>query len=231
LAYGDFATVLGPSLSNIGFELVAAPFDRDGTQGFLAEGPDFAVLAFRGSDDLAAWVTNLNALPAPWRGGGKAHRGFAAALDAVWPEVEAALARSARPLLCTGHSLGAALATLAASLRPEAALYTFGSPRVGDGGFETATRRRPGHAARFVNHRDVVCRLPSARLGYRHVGEVFVIDRLGRVYARRPRHRGVTELLASAFEGRPWDLAPLLAGSLPRELADHAPINYVSALR
>jgi hypothetical protein len=231
LAYGDQATVLEPSLAGIGFALIADPLDRDGTQGFLAEGPDFAVLAFRGSDDVAAWATNLNARPAPWRGGGKVHRGFAEALDAVWPEVEAALARTAAPLLFTGHSLGAALATLAASLRPEAALYTFGSPRVGDGGFESMMRHWRGFAARYVNHRDIVCRVPSARLGYRHMGEVHVIDRLGRVHERRPHHRSVTELLASAFEGRSWDLGALLAGGLPRELTDHAPINYVSALR
>jgi hypothetical protein len=231
LAYGDFATVLAPCLADIGFELVAAPFDRQGTQGFLAAGPDFAVLVFRGSDDLAAWATNLDALPAPWRGGGNTHRGFAEALDAVWPEVEAALARTAGPLLFTGHSLGAALATLAASLRPEAVLYTFGSPRVGDAGFEAATRRRPGFAARYVNHRDIVCRVPSARLGYRHIGEAHVIDRAGRVHQRRPHNRGVSELLASAFEGHRWDLGALLAAGLPRELTDHAPINYVSALR
>ena len=231
LAYGDFATVLEPSLSGVGFKLIAEPFDRNGTQGYLAEGPDFAVLAFRGSDDVAAWATNLNALPAPWRGGGNVHRGFAEALDVVWREIEAALARTAGPLFFTGHSLGAALATLAASLWPEAALYTFGSPRVADGCFEAATRRRPGYAARYVNHRDVVCRVPSARLGYRHMGEVYNIDRLGRVHDRRPHHRGVTELLASAFEGRRWDVGALLAGGLPRELTDHAPINYVSALR
>ena len=231
LAYGDFATVLAPCLADIGFELIAAPFDSQGTQGFLAEGPDFAVLAFRGSDDVAAWATNLDARPVPWRGGGNVHRGFAEALDAVWLEVEAGLAPTAGPLLFTGHSLGAALATLAASLRPEAALYTFGSPRVGDGGFEAATRRRSGFAARYVNHRDIVCRVPSARLGYRHMGEVHVIDRMGRVHQRRPHHRSVSELLASAFSGRRRDLGALLRGGLPRELTDHAPINYVSALR
>ena len=73
--------------------------------------------------------------------------------------------------------------------------------------------------------------MPSARLGYRHMGEVHVIDRLGRVHERRPHHRSVTELLASAFEGRSWDLGAALRGGLPRELSDHAPINYVSALR
>jgi len=231
LAYGDFATVLTPSLAEIGFELLAAPFDRRGTQGFLAEGPDFTVLAFRGSDDVTAWATNLDALPATWRGGGKVHRGFAEALDAVWTEVEAGLALTAGPLLFTGHSLGAALATLAASLRPEAALYTFGSPRVGNAGFLAAMRQRPGAATRYVNHRDIVCRVPSARLGYRHVGEARDIDRAGRIHRRKPRHRGIGDLLASALSDQIRVPLALLAGDLPRELSDHAPINYVSALR
>ena len=189
------------------------------------------MLAFRGSDDITAWATNLDALPTTWRGGGKVHRGFAEALDAVWTDVEAGLALTAGPLLFTGHSQGAALATLSASLRPEAALYTFGSPRVGNAGFLAAMRQRPGAAARYVNHRDIVCRMPSARLGYRHVGEARVIDRAGRVHRQRPRERGIGDLLASVLSGRRRDLSSLLAGDLPRELSDHSPINYVSALR
>jgi hypothetical protein len=94
LTYGDFATALEPTLSDIGFKLIAAPFDRDGTQGFLAEGPDFTVLAFRGSDDVAAWATNLNALPAsprPWtRSGPRSRRplrappGLCSSPDTAW---------------------------------------------------------------------------------------------------------------------------------------------------
>lgn len=248
LAYCTDHAVLVSSLEYVGFELIAA-FDQRGTEGILARGPAFSVLAFRGSNELRDWVTNLDAVPAPWRGGGKAHRGFTEALDRVWPNIEAALQQerividrprdqlreSARhhkntassPILFTGHSLGAALATLAASLFPKATLITFGSPRVGDSGFHAAMARRPGAAKRFVNNRDIVCRLPSARLGYRHVGEPWLIDAGGRVTQRSPRSRGLAGLLWDGLRnGNTW-----ATGDLPRELTDHSPMNYVLALR
>ncbi len=226
LAYCADHAEVNSSLQRVGFELTAA-FGRRGTEGLVARGPAFSVLSFRGSDDLRAWMTNLDARPAPWRGGGKAHRGFAEALDAAWPEVEPALPDSGLPLLFTGHSLGAALATLAASLHPEAALVTFGSPRVGDSGFRAAMGRRPGPMKRYVDNRDIVCRVPSARLGYRHVGEPWLIDADGRVTQRSPRSQGLTALLLDALrDGKAWS-----GKNLPRELTDHSPINYVSALR
>ncbi len=231
LAYGDFATVLEPCLTGIGFHLVAEPFDREGTQAFLAAGPEFAVLVFRGSDDLDAWGTNLNAIALPWRGNGLVHRGFADALDAVWQDIAAALPDTTQPLLITGHSQGGALGTLVACLCPEAALYSFGAPRVGDRSFRAAMAGRPGKAKRFVNNRDIVPRVPSARFGYRHVGQPFVIDAEGEVQQREPDDRGVTELLLSALPQDPSRLNELFDGRLPRELTDHSPINYVSALR
>jgi hypothetical protein len=231
LAYCDYARVLAPCLSSIGFGLIAEPFDRAGTQAFLAGGPDFAVLAFRGSDDLRAWMTNVNILPVPWRGGGRAHAGFAAALDAVRPELEAALAAVSGHLLVTGHSLGGALAALAASLRPEADLYSYGAPRVGDRDFRAAMERRRGGARRYVNHRDIVCRVPPAPLGYRHVGAPYAIDRAGNVAPGEPEDPGLGDLLSSALPLDRQSLAARFGQTLPRELTDHAPINYVSALR
>ena len=231
LAYADYATVLPAVLSAVGFRLIDAPFDREGTQAFLAQGPDFAVLAFRGSDDLAAWMTNINVLPVPWRSGGKVHRGFATALDSIWPDVAADLPRVRGPLLVTGHSLGGALAALAASHLPEARLYTYGAPRVGDRAFRAAMEMRPGPARRYVDDRDVVCRVPPAAFGYRHAGLPYVIDRDGNVIQRRPEDPGVTDLVTSALSRGRAGLTELTNNRLPRELSDHAPINYVSALR
>jgi len=231
LVYADFATVLEPCLARIGFHLVAEPFDRAGTQAFLAAGPDFAVLTFRGSDDLNAWGTNLNAIALPWRGDGLVHRGFADALEVVWLDIAAALPKLTQPLLITGHSQGGALGTLTASLCPEAALYSFGAPRVGDRSFRAVMAERPGKAKRFVNNRDIVPRVPSARFGYRHTGRPYVIDEEGSVEQREPDEQGVTELLLSALPLGPERLNALFDGHLPRELTDHSPINYVSALR
>ena len=226
LAYCADREVVESSLGRIGFSLIDA-FECHGTAGLVARGPAFSVLCFRGSDNVRSWITNLDALPAPWRGGGEVHRGFAAALDVVWPAVAAALRQAAAPLVMTGHSLGAALATLAASLHPDAGLVTFGSPRVGDAAFGAAIEHRPAESRRYVNNRDLVCRLPSARLGYRHVGTPYLIDADGRVLQRTPEDEGFAALLSSALE------AGQLAGPhgmLPRELTDHSPINYVAAL-
>ena len=69
--------------------------------------------------------------------GGKVHRGFKHALAEVWEEkglFEYIKSRdtSNRTIWFTGHSLGAALATLAANRYGKAqGLYTFGSPAWG----------------------------------------------------------------------------------------------------
>lgn len=227
LAYCRDPAVISSSLERVGFSLVDA-FDHQGTAGIVAEGPAFSAVGFRGSDDVRAWITNLDALPEPWRGGGRVHRGFAAALDVAWPKIEEAVGRTSTPLVISGHSLGGALATLAANLRPDAELVTFGSPRVGDAAFADTMARRNADSRRYVDNRDIVCRLPSARLGYRHVGTPFLIDADGEVSQRDPEDAGLVDLVSGIF-----DKGRLTGedGALLRELTDHSPINYVSALR
>jgi predicted lipase len=71
-----------------------------------------------------------------------------------------------------GHSLGAALATLAADRLPDVqGLYTFGSPRVGDKGFQAHFRVK---AYRLVNGKDIVPTVPGEG-PFRHVGELIPI--------------------------------------------------------
>ncbi|NJR20197.1 MAG: hypothetical protein HC777_00985 [Hyphomonadaceae bacterium] len=64
LAYEPDLTALQRALSAGGFELLGT-YDHGVTQGFLARAPDFAVLAFRGSDSYADWRTNLSSRPVP----------------------------------------------------------------------------------------------------------------------------------------------------------------------
>ena len=119
----------------IGFEIVEF-FDVEGAQAYLLKGKDGThVLSFRGTEvsqksdilaDLKAGK-NLEAC------GGKVHVGFKGEINKVWPAIQKAIA-DIDSLYVTGHSLGAAMATIAASRIQSkvVALVTFGSPRVGN---------------------------------------------------------------------------------------------------
>jgi triacylglycerol lipase len=216
------------------------------TQAYMASLPDAIILAFRGTQLDDFWPSVLDFLidakvfPLPESDGHLVHAGFHVALGEVWADVERQLrseqARRPRPLWVTGHSLGAALATLAASRLsrdPSFRLqggYTFGSPRVGDGGFGAAIRV-PLYRCR--NDSDLVPHLPLGLL-FRHVGHLQFFDGGGHL------HRNLTPAAGAMLD--PW--APLIsareamalrqalrAGAdfelpLPGFLADHAPINY-----
>jgi predicted lipase len=86
----------------------------------------------------------------------------------VWDEIEGELSTLACPVFYTGHSLGAALATLAASRHAPQAVYTFGSPRVGNEVFVASLQNLPIH--RVVDDKDAAALLPPEALGFRHVG-------------------------------------------------------------
>lgn len=83
------------------------------------------VVAFRGSKNLANWLDNLSFLSTAYRnpactGNCTVHRGFYSAYESLQAEVRAAVLelRRAHPkyhLLVSGHSLGGALALLAAA--------------------------------------------------------------------------------------------------------------------
>ncbi len=96
----------------------------------------FAIVVFRGSHNLLDWITNFKTLPAACNPGLQVHCGFQEALDTVWSDLAELLRGWTRPLFFTGHSLGAALATLAAARHGgPSQLYTYGSPAVGDEDF------------------------------------------------------------------------------------------------
>ena len=228
LAYCDYQAVLAPALARSGYRLRGAPFEIGGTEAFLAEDGQRSFLVFRGSDDLQAWITNIDYRLDSWHGAGQVHVGFRDALDKVWPEIVERLEGRGENLVVTGHSQGGALASLAASLLPDAELVTFGSPRVGDEAFADTL----AGARRYVNDRDLVCRLPHPRLpwmdAYRHGGRLHFIDRAGEV--SQPDDPDQAERLEINQEALLESLGHLRDGRLPRHLTDHAPVNYLSAL-
>ena len=192
-----------------GFDITEAhqliPHD---TQAFLAYDADqsLAVLAFRGTAGRRDVQTDaLFDLEDPYLGDGwgRSHRGFRNALEIARPQITEALERlpAETRIVVTGHSLGAALATLMTAhlvARPRAdvnphnvvALHTFGSPRVANDDFarrftqETSQRRIETTRVRFAT--DAVTRVPldldlpsSLILSYKHVGHMFFLDEVG----------------------------------------------------
>ena len=187
LVYADKEFATEKFKQNAGFQEVAY-FDGEATQCYVASNEKFAVVAFRGSEArlregnsnvghiFADWMANLNFAPEPWEQGGNVHRGFKGALDEVWDDLEdyiSNLQKSHRKIWMSGHSLGAALATLAADRYGKVqGLYTYGSPRVGDRNFKEDFNV---NAYRFVNNSDIVTKVPPAAM-YLHVGELKYID-------------------------------------------------------
>lgn len=175
---------------------------------FGGENP-FAVLAFRGTahrvrnivTDLKFSKTRLD------NSNVHVHEGFLDALDSVWGKIEPALMQLSGSVFFTGHSLGAALATLAATRFAPAALYTFGSPRVGDAAWAALLRGNLPRIYRLVVEEDIVATLPPAVLGFEHIGEL------------RTLHVSDGEVGFSAMTDIFTHPAKPLAG--------HAPINYV----
>jgi len=120
-------------------------FSGGATFGFVAKTDLGPAVVFRGSlgarDDTQTavenWLTNLDYAQVP-TATGMIHRGFRKAIDSIRAQMTEAVRRVAPqggPILVTGHSLGGALAILAAAElcdRYEVLVYTFASPRVAD---------------------------------------------------------------------------------------------------
>ena len=184
--------------------------------------PDMEEAMDRLAAECRDLMTDLDALPQAWPGGGKVHRGFAGALERVWPQIEGPLAALDLPVLYTGHGLGGALATLAASRRPPETLYTFGAPRAGDKAFATTLARTAAY--RYVNCCDAVALLPPAV--YQPAGRLRYIDSDGRLRDAEEDEAARAKARSAHFRKTlgQWDKVWI------RDLVDHAPVNYVKAL-
>lgn len=120
------------------------------------------VVAFPGSNNLPCWIADLDAMPMDVAGMGSVHRGFYEAWQAISVEVLAAI--DGRPVTLVGHSLGGAIALLAAAAmavggNPPSAVYGFEPPRVSyDMTIRVLLRQVPLHLYR--NGSDPVTDLP-----------------------------------------------------------------------
>ena len=154
----------------LGYSIVEF-FDIDGAQAYLLTNGTITVLSFRGTEvteksDILADLKSGKNLEAC---GGKVHVGFKGEINKLWPTISKVLADNPGNLYVTGHSLGAAMATIAASRMQDrvTALVTFGSPRVGNAEF---VKSLAVEHYRVQNNCDDVTKVPFKMMGFTHHG-------------------------------------------------------------
>ena len=166
-------------------------FNHKDTQAFLAGNDKAVILAFRGTEpkDLHDWMTDadVDLVPDPW---GQVHDGFSRALSYIWQDILAAIPAfqdKGQSLWVTGHSLGAALATLAVTrfrqdAKPVYGLYTYGQPRTGNRDFaDRFNADFQSRTFRIVNQDDIVTRVPMRLMNYSHVGTYLYLNAKGEI--------------------------------------------------
>ena len=212
-----------------------------GAECTVAFGDRFAIVAFRGTQpgDWSDLLDDACFTPVEWDTG-HVHQGFARRLTNISDELQRALARL--PASCrlwfTGHSLGAAAATLAAYRHRDKTdgVCTFGSPLVGNSVFAGMFGGALGaRSTRYVNDHDMVTRVPPEPFAlphglYTHVDHGRWINQDGQIGATRP---AFPQFMRDVF-GRTnvaLDLIEMhqrgFGHSLPDALTDHTPLYYV----
>lgn len=222
-----------------------------------AGGHNATFVTFSGTDPLRIedWIKDFTLAPAP----NVLHKGFADALDSVWNEVEAVIrnrAAAEQPLFFTGHSMGGAVAILAAERAlnktgvQATAVYTFGSPRTGGLDFFNAYTSKLGDRTfRLVDGDDVVPTVPPILNGdFRHVGQMIHCPNEGQFAGLLPASsdRNDPNIVQSSIDTVFDDIKRLVlrqtldivgprllglaANGLPTMVRDHIPTSYFKAL-
>lgn len=251
LAYSDAAALRGSSLLSH-HRLAMHPLDAGGTQGFVFTGPNACIVAFRGTEmTLDDWLSDADARQQQCPSWGqkdqsiKIHRGFHTSLDHVWPDMLSHVLQADLPVWFTGHSLGGALAVLAA-YRLEAiekpgvrvaGVYTFGQPRVGNVAWaKSVPAEMEQRIFRYVNDRDIVPLVPPPMpipMDYHHIGHARYFDASGRLHHNRTLWERIAEQLtpymAQVAAGEK-DWAEMAREHARERVADHGMARYIECL-
>jgi len=170
---------------------LAAPTATDVPIAFVATAGQTIYVVFRGTKTITEWIDDatFNQVPNAFvSSGGKVEAGFTKIYETIHdPIVQTVTELIAQggytTLYVTGHSLGAALATLAApelqartTLAPQ--VYTFAGPRAGDPIFALRYDGLVPASFRIANTNDIVPTLPPVSVVYYHDGrfEVFFYE-------------------------------------------------------
>eukprot|EP00892_Ulva_mutabilis_P004927 jgi/Ulvmu1/2806/UM142_0004.1 len=215
-------------------------YDRAcGTKALLAWSDSVILLTFRGSKERANFVQDARFLQTPHPPKRKfqgrtprVHQGFLTTWhahgvhDAVLSLIRDLLAAVPNPdevrVLCTGHSLGGAVAQLASfdivrelGVAPvRVSVYTFGCPRIGNRALAAEFAEVVPDTWHVINDQDVVTREMRFFGVYKRAGQRAIINRRGDLIVR-PAH---------------FEVSMLQTRFLSRGAAHHATVGYQRAL-
>ncbi|MDT8861312.1 lipase family protein [Alkalihalobacillus sp. MEB130] len=137
--------------------------------GFILESKKSVIIAFRGTDSNPDWMVDAEVAQVPFpytKETCHVHEGFSAIYQSCRDDIMDTLENIPlkKQIYVTGHSLGAALATLCSmdltTHGYHVTLYNFASPRVGDPLFAQQFNEKIEESYRFVNIYDIVPLLP-----------------------------------------------------------------------
>jgi len=159
---------------------------------------------------------------------GKIHIGFNHYVDKIWAGILTRgmdAKKNNKALWLTGHSLGAAMATIMAyrfatyDLGPTpSGLFTYGSPRVGNRKFINYFNTLPFEHHRWVNDGDIVTKIPLVPFFY-HCGTMHHINSKGEVTLNYERTFNPLKLLGLTS---PRGILNTIMG----DAKDHSSDNY-----
>ncbi|OJX09787.1 MAG: hypothetical protein BGO77_02715 [Caedibacter sp. 37-49] len=219
---GEKGKEMVAKLKSEGWEVVEFSTAAERSGIVLVRGNE-AMISYHGSESLRNFATDAYATMTEMEwGAGYAHTGFLLGFEKTWDQVYGALNTHATKkgfsvrdmkIKVTGHSLGAALATLAAyrlatvsEVKPE--VINFASPRVFDRNGAANYEKICSKTVR-VKHNDSttgtdpVALVGPGFLGFKHVGEELVIEDGGTVpHVMGGYHGALAKLEDEKFEAK-----------------------------
>ena len=172
------------------------------------------LVAFRGTQTLAEWIANFEAwfMSCRWLNAGRIHDGMGElydTLEAGGESLSAFIRTLPGPVIFTGHSLGAALASYAASdVGAGCTAVLWAGPRCMDDDAAALTLSRCSDVYRIVNVRDLVPKVAERIMPlfpFQHIGPAMDLDSTGQVIENIHAYHSMSTYLHLLDASQPLD--------------------------